>query len=96
MRTRRGRIVVLCVNRYGLAFAENKASNTYQKSGLRFSQFYRLACTRCGWAFAGERWKQHRLEDCNSIIENEKRPDWKKYGFPDLKSWHLHGIFTTE
>ena len=92
MPTRRRRIVILCVNRYGLAFAQNKQTNTYSGSGRRWAAYYRLACTRCGWAFGGARWKSHRLEDCDQVIENAKRPDWKKYGFPDLKEWHLHGI----
>ena len=86
------RIVVLCVNRYGLAFAENKAPNRYSGSGLRWASYYRLACTRCGWAFGGTRWKSHRLEDCDLTIEMEERGDFKKYGFPDTKLKNLHGI----
>jgi hypothetical protein len=63
----------------------------YANSGLRFASYYRLACIRCGWPFAGERWKSHRLADCDNIIEQEKRGDFKKLGTPDLKRRSLHG-----
>lgn len=89
--TKRRRIIVVCINRYGLSFAENKTPNTYARSGLRFASYYKLACTRCGFSFAGPRWKQHRIADCNDIIEQEKRGDFKRYNVPDLKSRNLHG-----
>lgn len=58
----------MIINRNGLAFADNKSSTTYRGSGLRFASYYKKVCTRCGWSFAGSRWKRHNHAECDKVL----------------------------
>lgn len=84
-------VKIVCVNRYGMKFAENKTPSIYKTSGLSFASYYRLACTRCGWPFAGPKWKRHNTAECDAIIAEEKRGACARRGW-DLKKRHLHGV----
>jgi fructosamine-3-kinase len=63
---------VIATNRYGLTFVENKFTQTYA-SGRRWNSYYKHACTRCGWSFAGGRWRGHRMADCDAVIAQVER-----------------------
>jgi hypothetical protein len=82
---------IVCVNRYGLSFAKNKSPSHYETSGLLFASYYRFACTRCGFTFAGPKWKRHNLKECDAIVAEEKRGAYARLGIPDLKKRHLSG-----
>lgn len=90
------RVVVVRLNRYGLAFAENKTPSTYKHSGRSFASYYRVACTRCGMPFAGPSWQRHDLKDCDRVIRQDERGEFSKLGIADLKRRHLHGDTTKE
>ena len=80
---------VACVNRYGMSFVENKSPSHYETSGLLFSAYYRVACTRCGFTFAGPKWKRHNLKECDVIRAEIVR--FKKQSGIDLKRRNLRG-----
>src|SRR3954470_2168929 len=60
--------VARTINRFGLEFVENKTTSTYLGSGLRFASYYKKACKRCGWSFAGSRWKKHNNTECDKVL----------------------------
>jgi hypothetical protein len=77
----------MLVNRNGLTFVENKSPSIYRGSGLRFASYYKRVCTRCGWSFAGVRWKNHNHAECDrTILERAKEPRVDSYA-----RMNLHG-----
>ncbi len=58
----------MIINRNGLTFVDNKSLTTYLGSGLRFASYYKKVCVRCGFSFAGPRWKRHDHAECDQVL----------------------------
>jgi hypothetical protein len=69
---------VEATNRFGLVFGRSRNPVSYH-SGRMWRAYYRRVCLRCGWAFAGPRWKQHRLIDCDMVLVQWTDRAWRSF-----------------